>query len=272
MAREKDYVLGTHDEEIERLGLQHHVWRARAADAWRRAGFTAGQTLLDVGCGPGWATLDLAGIAGRSGRVVGIDRSRRFLDAAAAAARARGLTQLEWHELDLDTDELPSLVADGAWSRWIYAFVRRPHELLEKVARVLRPGGAMVLHEYCDYRGWRLSPERPEFAGFVEEVIASWREHGGEPDIGLVLPRWLTELGFEVRELRVCVEAPRRGDFFWEWPHAFVDVGLRRLVDLGRLTEERAEAVQRAFSESQSAPGAFQLTPPVLEIIASKRG
>ena len=272
MAREKDYVLGTHDEEIERLGLQHHVWRARAADAWRRAGFTAGQTLLDVGCGPGWATLDLAGIAGRSGRVVGIDRSRRFLDAAADAARARGLTRLEWHELDLDTDELPPLVADGAWSRWIYAFVRQPRALLEKVARVLRPGGTMVLHEYGDYRGWRLSPERAEFTGFVEEVIASWRENGGEPDIGLMLPRWLTELGFEVRELRPWVESPRRGDFFWEWPNAFVDVGLRRLTDLGRLTEERAEAVRRAFHESQSAPGAFQLTPTVLEILAVKRG
>lgn len=269
--QDRDYVLGTHDEEIERLGLQHHVWRPRAADAWRRAGFTAGQTLIDVGCGPGWATLDLAAVAGRQGRVVGVDRSRRFLDAAAAAARARGLTQLEWLELDLDTDELPALAAHGAWSRWIYAFVRRPRALLEKVARALRPGGAMVLHEYGDYRGWRLSPERPEFVAFVEDVIASWREHGGEPDIGLTLPRWLTELGFEVRELRPWVEAARPGDFVWEWPSAFVDVGVRRLVDLGRVTAERAEAIRRAFRESQAAPGAFQLTPTVLEIIAVKR-
>lgn len=272
MAPEKDYVLGTHDEEIERLGLQHHVWRARAADAWSRAGFDSGQTLLDVGCGPGWATLDLAGIAGRTGRVVGVDRSRRFLDAAAAAARARGITQVEWHELDLDTDELPPLAAHGVWSRWVYAFVRRPRALLEKVARALRPGGAMVLHEYADYRSWRLSPERPEFVAFVDEVVASWREHGGEPDIGLVLPRWLVELGFEVRELRPWVEAPRPGDFFWRWPDAFVDVGVQRLVDLGRIPEEQGRAIQRAFRESQSSPGAFQLTPLVLEIVAVKRG
>jgi len=95
MSAEKDYVLGTHDEEIERLGLQHRVWRPRALDAWRRAGFTVGQTILDVGCGPGYASVDLAEIAGRSGRVVAIDRSRRFLDALESTARSRALKNLE---------------------------------------------------------------------------------------------------------------------------------------------------------------------------------
>src|SRR3954463_9710581 len=48
-----DYVLGTHDEEIERLGLQHRVWRPRVLAGWQRAGFTSGMTIADVGCGPG---------------------------------------------------------------------------------------------------------------------------------------------------------------------------------------------------------------------------
>ena len=185
MANERDYVLGTHDEEIERLGLQHRVWRPRAAEAWRRAGFTAGQTLLDIGCGPGYATLDLAGMVGRDGRVVGVDRSRRFLDAAAAMARSQGITNAEWHERDLDEQELPPLAADGAWSRWVYAFVHHPRRLLENVARALKPAGVMVMHEYADYRAWRLSPSAPEFEWFVDEVMASWRAHGGEPDIGM---------------------------------------------------------------------------------------
>jgi SAM-dependent methyltransferase len=271
MTSEKDYVLGTHDDEIQRLGLQHRVWLPRASDAWRRAGFTAGQTLLDLGCGPGWATADLAGIAGTGGRVVGVDRSRRFLAAATERLRAAGLTNAAFHELDLDEQPLPVRDADGAWSRWVYAFVRDPRAVLARAAAALRPGGVMVLHEYVDYRAWRLSPEREEFAWFVEQVIASWREHGGEPDIGLVLPRWLVELGFEVRELRPIIEVARPDDYLWQWPNAFVGVGLQRLVDLGRVSAERAAAVQRAFRDSQSAPGAFQLTPTVLEIIAVKR-
>src|SRR5439155_25174453 len=80
MSQEHDYVLGTHDDEVARLGLQHRVWRPRSLDAWRRAGFTVGQTLLDIGCGPGWASADMAEIVGESGRVVAVDRSRRFLE------------------------------------------------------------------------------------------------------------------------------------------------------------------------------------------------
>ncbi|MEK6375327.1 MAG: methyltransferase domain-containing protein [Acidobacteriota bacterium] len=102
-----DYVLGTHDQELARLGLQHRVWRSRALDAWTRVGFTAGQTLLDVGCGPGYAALDLAEIAGAGGRVVAVDRSARFLDALRSAAVRNGLTNITARQVDLDADALP---------------------------------------------------------------------------------------------------------------------------------------------------------------------
>jgi len=46
---ERDYVLGTHDEEIARLGLQHRVWRPTVLDCWYRAGITVGSTVIDVG-------------------------------------------------------------------------------------------------------------------------------------------------------------------------------------------------------------------------------
>src|SRR5437879_5628265 len=46
---ERDYVLGTHDDEIDRLGLQHLVWRPWMLDSWRRAGITRGTRVLDVG-------------------------------------------------------------------------------------------------------------------------------------------------------------------------------------------------------------------------------
>lgn len=268
---EKDYVLGTHDAEVERLGLQHRVWRPRVSDAWRRAGFGPGQTLVDLGCGPGWATLDLAEIAGPRGRAIGIDRSRRFLDVLESAARARALAQVQAVELDLDEDALPDVQAHGVWSRWVYAFVKKPRQLVERAAAMLAPGGTMVLLEYVDYRAWRLSPRHEAFEAFVGEVMASWRDSGGEPDVGVDLPRWLADAGLEVREARPITELARPGDYLWQWPRAFVDVGLDRLVELGRVTPARAAEMRGAFDAVEAHPAGFTLTPTVLEIVAVKR-
>lgn len=112
MTTQREYILGTHETEVERLGLQHRVWRSRALDAWQRAGFTAGQTLLDVGCGPGYASLDLAGIAGPLGRVV-VDRSQRFLEALHERRAQQNPGNIDTFELDLDQDPLPDVQADG---------------------------------------------------------------------------------------------------------------------------------------------------------------
>jgi len=81
---EKDYVLGTHDEELLRLGLQHRVWRPVVLDCWQRAGITTGKCILDLGAGPGYAALDLAEIVGPSGEVVALERSDKLLPRCAS--------------------------------------------------------------------------------------------------------------------------------------------------------------------------------------------
>ena len=271
MSQEKDYVLGTHDEEISRLALQHRVWRPWASDAWRRAGFAVGQTLVDVGCGPGNASFDLAEIVGRSGRVVAIDRSRRFLDALEATRRQRDLPQIEVHELDLDQAALPAAGADGAWVRWVFAFVRDPRDLLARVRETLRPGGVLVAHEYLDYSTWRTSPRSAEHEEFVSIVMKSWRETGGEPDVGLDLPRWLAELEFETLSMKPIVEILSPSSYGWQWPKAFLASGLARLVELGHVTPRRADEMARAFAAAETAPHTLMVTPAVIEIIARRR-
>src|SRR5687767_6429029 len=115
---EQDYVLGTHDAELARLGLQHSVWRDRVLDCWQRAGITQGQTVIDVGCGPGYASLDLADIVGERGSIVGLERSERFLAAARQRAAARNLANLEVKQVDLVIDAWGISGADAAWCRW----------------------------------------------------------------------------------------------------------------------------------------------------------
>jgi len=271
MKSERDYILGTHDEEIERLALQNRVWRSRTLDAWRRAGFTVGQTLIDVGCGPGYASIDLAEIVGPSGRVVAIDRSRRFLDALESSRERLSLPQIEPHELDLDESALPQVLADGAWSRWVFAFVKRPRELLERVAKRLKPGAPWVLYEYFDYSTWQFAPRSLVMEEFVRLVMESWRAAGGEPDIGLDLPRWLEELGFDLKRLHPIIDVVTPKSYTWQWPKAFEQVGLDRMIDLGLVTRERARTMADEFVAREADPHALVITPAVLEIIAVRR-
>jgi len=272
MKQEKDYILGTHDDEVERLGLQHRVWRPRASDAWRRAGFTTGWKILDIGSGPGLATVDLAQIVGPTGCVWAVERSRRFLDVLEARAKAHDLGQIKIVEADLDRDDLPAGPADAAWVRWVFAFVKNPRRLLERITRSLRPGGVLVAHEYLDYSTWKTAPRIPELEEFVKVVVKSWRDDGGEPDIGVQLPTWLTELGYELTDVRPLIEVASPSNYFWQWPKAFVEVGVQRLTDLGHLTRERGQAIRDAFTRAETQPGALVVTPLVIEIIATKRG
>src|SRR5213592_3920699 len=101
LTMDRDYVLGTHNEELARLGLQHRVWRPVVLDCWKKAGITVGSRVLDVGAGPGYATVDLAEIVGPSGRVLALERSARFLAVAREACAARGLSNVEFREMDL---------------------------------------------------------------------------------------------------------------------------------------------------------------------------
>ena len=271
MAKERDYVLGTHEAEVERLALQHRIWRSKALDAWRRAGFTVGQTLLDVGSGPGFASVDLAGIAGSEGRVVAVDRSQHFLETLRQRGAEQNLRNIETFELDLDQDALPEVQADGAWARWVFSFVRHPRELLEKIQIALKPGGKLVLHEYFDYETWKLAPKSEIFEEFVRTVMTSWRASGGEPDIALSLAVWLQELGFEIHSTRPHIEVIGPSDIFWQWPKAFIETGAERLVGLGYLTAAQAAAIRDAFLSAEADPNSLVVTPAVLEIIAVRR-
>jgi SAM-dependent methyltransferase len=283
----KDYVLGTHDEEIERLGLQHRAWRERALDAWRSAAIGPGQTVLDVGCGPGYAALDLAELVGPSGRVVGIDKSERFLRVLEASCRQSHIENIESHLTDIDAGEFPEVIADRAWCRWVFAFVRDPRALLARIAAVLKPGGVIVVHEYFDYSTWRASPRCAELEEFVRAVMVSWRDNGGEPDIALSLPRWLEELGFVVRSARPIIDIVQADQLSWSWLAAFLEVGRGRLVEMGYMSSSRAESIWQAFVEFEGGPGARtvtpdmvmprivtprMITPGVLEIVAERRG
>src|SRR5213076_2685269 len=113
--KERDYVLGTHEDELERLGVQHRAWREVVLDCWKSAGIRAGSHVMDVGAGPGYATVDLAEIVGPTGKVVAVERSTNFVNAINDAVGTRGLSNVAVHELDLMNEELPGGPFDFSW-------------------------------------------------------------------------------------------------------------------------------------------------------------
>lgn len=271
MATERSYFLGTHDEELERLGIQHRVWRPTVLECWRRAGIGPGSKVLDVGAGPGFAAADLAQIVGPAGRVVAVERSARFVEAGRAMLAGRGHGNFDYHELDLMTDALPAGGMDASWCRWVACFVASPALLLDKIAAVIRPGGVAIFHEYVEYDTLRLLPEGPRLSEFVRQVEHGWREAGGEPNVAPAVVRLLQERGFSVRDAIPRVFCVRPGDAMWRWPATFIDIHLRHQLELGRIEAAWAESVRAEFAAAGQQAATLLVTPMVLEIVAEKR-
>jgi SAM-dependent methyltransferase len=268
---ERTYFLGTHDEELERLGIQHHVWRPTMLDCWRRAGIGRGSKVIDVGAGPGFAAADLAEIVGPEGTVVAVERSARFVEAGRAMVAGHGFTNVHYHELDLMTDPLPAGGMDASWCRWVACFVSSPARLLDKLADVIRPGGVAIFHEYLQYDSLRITTAGPRMREFVRQVEQGWRDAGGEPNVAPLVVRLLQERGFSVRDAIPRVFCARPGDELWQWPATFVDIHLRHQLEQGRIDPAWAESVRAEFAAAELKAATLLTTPMVLEIVAEKR-
>lgn len=62
MTETDDYLLGMAPDEIDRLGRQHTAWRDHTIKVWDSMDIDDGNTVVDLGCGPGFATEDLPSV------------------------------------------------------------------------------------------------------------------------------------------------------------------------------------------------------------------
>jgi demethylmenaquinone methyltransferase / 2-methoxy-6-polyprenyl-1,4-benzoquinol methylase len=150
-----DRIAGVYDlMNTAMTAGMHHRWRRRAVD---RARLRPGDHALDVCCGTGDLTLELARRVGPGGEVIGCDFSEPMLELARrkAAARAGGPVRFEW----ADALELP--YPDRAFDAVTVGFgVRNLSDLergLGELIRVLKPGGRLVILEITRPRRLPLS-------------------------------------------------------------------------------------------------------------------
>jgi len=149
--------------------------------------------LLDVGCGPGTITIDLARLLA-PGAVVGIDSVSGPLDAARAEAAAAGVGNVAFQVADAMTLPFGDDSFDVVHAHQVLQHVPDPVGLLREMARVCRPGGLVAARE-SDYAAMTWHPADVALTDWLSLYERTARASGGEPDAGRWLLAWAHAAG-----------------------------------------------------------------------------
>ncbi|MDT0307884.1 class I SAM-dependent methyltransferase [Streptomyces sp. DSM 44917] len=255
MPEEAVYTHGHHESV-----LRSHRWRtAENSAAYLLPELRPGLSLLDVGCGPGTLTADLAARVA-PGPVTAVDREPAILSAAREEAASRGLGGVRFAAADVHALDFADGAFDVVHAHQVLQHVPDPVGALREMRRVTRSGGLVAARD-ADYAAMTWFPRVPgldEWPALYRRVA---RACGGEPDAGRRLLSWAREAGFaEVRPSASvwCFATPE--DRAWwsglwadrttgsEYARHAVDGGhattadLRRMADAWRAWGEREDA------------------------------
>jgi ubiquinone/menaquinone biosynthesis C-methylase UbiE len=191
-------------QESESYTHGHHesVLRAhRARTAQNSAGFLLPHLkddlhLLDVGCGPGTVTVDLARILA-GGEVVGVDASDTVLEAARSHAEAIGAGNVRFEQANAYELPFADDTFDVVYAHQLLQHLSDPVAALREMKRVTKPGGLVAVRD-ADYAAMAWYPESAgltEWNTLYHEVTHAY---GFEPDAGRRLFSWVQQAGFDV--------------------------------------------------------------------------
>jgi SAM-dependent methyltransferase len=188
------YLIRGGLEGRERLRVLGRVMRPTTLPLLERAGVGAGMRCLDVGCGGGDVTFDLASLVGLTGLAVGVDIDATKVELARADAEQVAVTNVEFRVADV-TEGLGEDEYDVVYARFVLTHLRDPEAAVAEMKRVLRPGGRLVVED-IDFRGSFCDPEHDGFERYEDIYVETARRAGGDPHIALRLPAMLVAAGF----------------------------------------------------------------------------
>lgn len=184
------YTHGHHDSV-----LRSHRWRTvDNSAAYLIPHLRPGQRILDVGCGPGTITIDLARRV-VPGSVVGIDNKPAPLEPARAEASAQGVTNASFAVGEIYELDYPDGTFDVVHAHQVLQHLIEPIAALREMRRVCRPGG-MVAARDADCAAMTWYPADARLDRWVELYQRITRGNGGEPDAGRRLLSWARAAGF----------------------------------------------------------------------------
>ncbi|MQA79123.1 MAG: methyltransferase domain-containing protein [Streptosporangiales bacterium] len=190
MPQHQVYTHG-HHESVRRS----HEWRTAAnSAAYLTDRLRPGASLLDVGCGSGTITADLAALVA-PGTVTAIDASADILEAAERVAAGRGLTNLRFEVADVHA--LP--YADDAFAvvhaHQVLQHLADPVAALREMRRVVAADGVVAARD-ADYAAMTWHPDVPELDEWLALYHRVATHNRGEPDAGRRLQVWARAAGF----------------------------------------------------------------------------
>lgn len=268
----RDYFLGMAPEEVARLAHQHRAWARQTVHLWDVAAIGPGDRVVDLGCGPGFTSLDLARRVGVTGRVIAVDPSGRALDELRRAVAHHGLTNVECVEsLEAELD-LAAFRPTVVFARWVYWFLPEVEASVRRVSGALGPGGRIVIMDYGNYLGIGTEPPSALFARVFRAVYDSVEAGGGSLDIAGRLPGICRRCGLDVTILESLTEVARPGEPIWTWLTTFQDLHLPALVERGYLTAAEVDAMRAWWSTLSRQPDAVFFAPPMVGLVGVRQG
>ncbi|MFC9834673.1 class I SAM-dependent methyltransferase [Rhodococcus sp. NPDC127530] len=179
-----------HDESV----LRNHRWRtAENSAAYLLPHLREGMTLLDVGCGPGTITADLAGLVA-PGVVTAVEMNDEALSLARSEFAKRGVPNALTVVSDVHALDFPDDSFDVVHAHQVLQHVGDPVQALREMKRVCKPGGIVAARD-ADYGTFTWFPATPELDDWLALYKDIARANGGEPDAGRRLRAWAHEAG-----------------------------------------------------------------------------
>jgi SAM-dependent methyltransferase len=238
------YTHGHHESVLR----SHRLRTAANSAAYLLPHLREGDSLLDVGAGPGTITADLAGLAGR---VTATEIGPGELDLARATVTARGITNVDFSVQDVHALTFPDGSFDVVHAHQVLQHVADPVQALREMARVARPGGVVAARD-GDYAAFTWWPQLPELDEWLRLYSAAARANGGEPDAGRRLLSWARAAGLTdvtATSSTWCYATPAdREDWGHMWAERIIESALaRQLVDGGYATTDDLRRISAAW-------------------------
>lgn len=174
--------------------LRSHRWRTAANSAAYLLPFlAAGQRVLDVGCGPGTLTVDLARRVA-PGEIIGVDVAAAVVDEARSHATGSGVTNTQFLTGDFREAGLQRRSFDVVHAHQVLQHLSDPVGALAVMGDLAKPGGIVAARD-SDYSGFTWWPAEPRLDRWRQVYLAVTRRNGAEPNAGRWLAHWARSAG-----------------------------------------------------------------------------